>query len=401
MKNGNVDDFFDPQISGYQIDSREVFPGNLFFAVSGEKVDGHEFLSEVANKGAFGAIVSQRYRGPDFGLKLFFVESVEETLGEMAKRSLELAPVPVIGVTGSVGKTTTKDFIATLLGGKFRVGKTEKSRNTKLTLPLTVLNRDPKIDVLVLEMGMSEPGGIKRHVTIAPPTIAVVTKVALVHAENFSSGIEAIAEEKKEIFSQPNTKHRISNLSSDHTSFSLSDVAHFKDLPFIEEHFLYNLAAAVCVAKKMGLTDQEIALQVPKLSLPKMRFERVEKKGVLFINDAYNAGPESMKAALTSIEKMRVKGKKIAILGSMKELGVFCETSHKEIGEFASKKVDLLFALDTKVLYDAFASSQKKGEHFICKQELLKRLKVVVNEGDLVLVKGSRVHKLETIIECF
>ncbi len=389
------------QVSGYQMDSRLVRSGDLFFAIVGEKSDGHDFLEKVASKGASGAVVSKNYLGPSYGLKLLRVDNVGESLREMARISLKKAPVPVIAVTGSVGKTTTKDFIATLLEAKYRVGKTVGSQNSKLTLPLTILNRASDIEVLILEMGMSEMGDLKRLISIAPPTIAVLTKVALVHAVSFPGGLAEIAKAKAEIFSHPETKIAISNQAKEHIPFSSKDVLHFSELPFKEDHFLHNLAAAVCVAKKMGLSEAQILSQIPKLTLPKMRFERIEKRGVLFINDAYNAGPESMKAALKSVQKIKAKGKKIAVLGSMKDLGDFCEQSHEQVGLYAGEVVDhlLAFGVEAEMLFKAFLESKKPAEFFLEKDLLKKRLKEIINEGDVVLVKGSRSLQMEQVIE--
>lgn len=392
---------FDIQVSGYQIDSRSVRAGDLFFAITGNKSDGHTFLKEVAGKGAFGAVVSRGYKGPDYGLKLLRVDDVGDTLREFARVSLKQNPVPVIAITGSVGKTTTKDFIATLLEAKFRVGKTEESQNSKLTLPLTILNRPSDSEVLVLEMGMSQRGDLKRLVSIAPPTIAVLTIVALVHAASFPGGLAEIAKEKEEIFSHPETKIKISNQRKEHIPFSSKDVEDFPNIPFEEDHFLHNLAAAVCVAKKMGLSKEEIFSQLPKLTPPKMRFERALKRGVLFINDAYNAGPESMKAALKSVQKIKAKGKKIAVLGAMKELGLFCKESHSQVGLYAGEIVDHLLAFgdEAEVLFNAFLESKKPAEFFLCPKALKERLKEIINEGDVVLVKGSRALEMERIIE--
>ena len=221
-------------VSGYRIDSRRILPGELFFALKGEKVDGHAFLGSVKEKGGVAAIVSKEYRGSDCGLILLRVESVEESLQSLARSFLEESKTKVIGVTGSVGKTTTKDFIATLLGKKFKTAKSFASYNTKLTLPMTILNLEGNEEALVLEMGMSEPGDIKRLVEIAPPDIAVLTKVALAHTAFFPGGIEEIAKGKAEVFSHPKTRFAVAaypffqefgecGISAEKVSFSLDE----------------------------------------------------------------------------------------------------------------------------------------------------------------------------------
>lgn len=379
------------QVSGYQIDSRQVSSGNLFFAIKGERNDGHDFLAEVRSRGAWGAVVSKAYAGPDFGLQLIRVDDVGDSLREMARKSIECSSIQIVGVTGSVGKTTTKDFIATLLEGKVRVGKTLESQNSKLTLPLTVLNRARDAEILVLEMGMSEMGDIARLVDIAPPDVAVLTKVGLAHAAYFPGGVEEIARGKLQIFSHPKTKLAI--VDHDYALPCKTEIFSCTDWPiFKEEHLNHNFAAAVKVARYFGMTEDEIRARIPLMRLPKMRFERFEKNGILFINDAYNANPESMKAALMSLQSMKAR-KKIAVLGSMKELGKFSEAAHQEVGALALTTVDHLLVMgeETKLM---------GGEFFENHESLAVRLKEIMREGDLVLVKGSRSMCMEKVL-CF
>ena len=192
-------------MSGYQIDSRKIEPGNLFFALKGERSDGHKHLRDAVSKGAVGAVVSKGYQGPDFGLILIPVEDVVSSLQELARYFMRECRSKVIGITGSVGKTTTKEFLATLLSGKYKIAKTYLNYNTKLTYPITLLNREGDEDVLVVELGMTEPGDIGRLVNIAAPNIAIVTKIAFVHAANFQGELSEIAKYKTEIFSDPKT----------------------------------------------------------------------------------------------------------------------------------------------------------------------------------------------------
>lgn len=421
----------DIQVTGYQIDSRDIGVGDLFFALKGEKNDGHDFLKQVREKGAVGAVVSSQYRGPDYGLILLPVNDVADSLRFLAREFLLGAEVRIVGITGSVGKTTTKDFVASLLEGKYRVCKTLQSQNSKLTLPLTVLNRTGDEEVLVLEMGMSEPGDIRRLVEIAPPDIAVVTKVGYAHASFFPGGLPEIAKGKSEIFSHPKTRLAIMDhdflsfspeVFSDKWSFSVSNrdadyyLSSFEnrvlvdekgvrayqfDIPFEQEHILHNFLAAVSVARAMNMNWNEIDLRIGFLSSPKMRFEQVEIDGVHFINDAYNANPESMRAALQGLPKPKDGAKRIAVLGSMKELGDLSNELHQEIGRFAQRLIDHLFVMGEEAipLFDAFQDAKKPAEFFMDHQSLAIRLKEIMNVGDVVLVKGSRSMKMETIID--
>lgn len=424
----------DIQVSGYQIDSRLVQLGDLFFAMKGERVDGHRFLAEAKERGAVGAVVSKGYSGPDFGLELLAVEEVAASLQELARFSLKSAKLQIVGVTGSVGKTTAKEFLATLLEGKFRVGKNVSSYNTKLTFPLTILNRRGDEEVLVLEMGMSEPGDIRRLLEIAAPDIALVTKVALSHAAFFPGGLSEIAKGKGEIFSHPKTRcaifyhgfhqfpEEMENIKAEKVSFSLEERgadyflsphegrfcidergvrAYQFDPPFKQPHILHNLLAAAAVARQLKMEWDEINRQLSQLQLPKMRFEQFDKGGISFVNDAYNANPESMRAALASLPEPKEGGKRIAVLGSMKELGSFSEEAHREVGRAAQKTIDHLLVLGEEAapLCEAFQEVKKPGEWFSDPRSLAERLTALMSPGDVVLVKGSRSMKMETIFE--
>lgn len=422
------------QVVDYQIDSRIVGEGTLFFALKGEKTDGHFFLAEAKQKGAVAAVVSKSYEGLGHGLILLPVEDVLLALQQLAQKFLSLNTPKIVGVTGSVGKTTVKDFITTLLESKYRVYKSFSSYNTQLTLPISLLNRKGDEEILVLEMGMSEPGNIRKLIEIAPPDIAVLTKLGLAHAEFFPGGITDIAKEKAEIFSSSKLKtaifyhefyhfpELISSIHAEKLSFSLgtrtSDYflswsegkyvidergvrAYQLDLPFNQTHVLHNFLAAVSVARSLKVEWDEIHLAVSRLELPKMRFELFERKEVTFVNDAYNANPESMRAALANLPEPKKNGKRIAILGTMKELGTFSKSAHEEIGLFAQAHVDHLLVLgeEAKPLCESFLEVKKPAEFFISHQSLAKRLMQLMSPGDVVLIKGSRSMKMETLLD--
>jgi UDP-N-acetylmuramoyl-tripeptide--D-alanyl-D-alanine ligase len=199
--------------SAFAVDSRKVVPGALFFALKGEKTDGHNFLREAAQRGAWAAVVEKSCQKESFGLELLRVDNVLENLHSRAREAVQerkkKGPLTVLGITGSVGKTTTKEFAATLLKGKYRVAKTEKNQNSQIGLPLAILNLDlAEAEVLVLEMGISRMGEMEKLVQIAAPEIGLITKIALAHAAYFKSR-RAIFEEKSRIFE--GTKIRIFN----------------------------------------------------------------------------------------------------------------------------------------------------------------------------------------------
>ncbi len=417
------------QVTGYQIDSRRIEPGELFFAIRGAKTDGHQFLQDVASRGGLGAVVSQGYEGPDFGLILLKVLDVVESLQALARELMLDSKAQIVGVTGSVGKTTTKEFIATLLEGKYRVGKTHLNYNTKLTYPITLLNRSGEEEVLVVELGMTEPGDIGRLVQIAAPDVGVLTKVAYAHGGNFERGFFDIAKYKAEIFSHPRTKkcifdhalyaypEAIQQIHGEKISFSLSERtadyflspeffvdergvrAYQVDPPYKPAHLLHDFLASISVARQLKMEWDEIKKQIPYLKLPKMRFEEIEKEGILFINDAYNANPESMKAALSHLPEPKEGGKRIAVLGMMVDMGEAHDQVHREVGQFAQKFVDHLLVLGKEAapLYEAFQEVQKPAEQYYDFEALTERLKSLMRPGDVVLVKASRCVEMEKL----
>ncbi len=419
------------QVSGYQIDSRNIQPGELFFALPGQKVDGHKFLAQAKMRGAIGAVVNHSYQGPDHGLILLPVEDVLASLQGLARRLMQECRSKVVGITGSVGKTTTKEFAATLLEGKFRVGKTHLSYNTKLTYPITLLNRMGDEEVLVVELGMTEPGDIGRLVEIAAPDLALITKITFVHFSHFEKGISDIAKYKAQIFSHERTKkcifdhefyqfpESLANVRGEKLSFSSKDNAadyflapdyfvhekkrktHQLIPPHQQSHFLHDFIAAISIAREMNMEWGEIAEQVPLLKLPKMRFEKIEKDGVLFINDAYNANPESMKAALSHLPEPQNGGKRIAVLGMMVDLGSQHERLHREVGAFAKEHIDHLLILGKEPLpiLEAFQEGPKPAEQYFDFPSLAERLQSLMRPGDVVLVKASRCVEMEKLFQ--
>ena len=391
----------------FAIDSRQVRPGGLFFALRGEKVDGHRFLQDVAAKGALGAVVSSLYTGADFGLELLRVEDVQQTLQELAKSSFLKRKERVIGITGSMGKTTTKEFLATILEKKFRVAKTEGSQNTQLTLPLTVLNLQGEYDVLILEMGMSEKGQIARLVDIAPPDLAIVTRIA--PAGIVGGDLHEIAEAKAEIFSHMRTKWGIiSSQAAQFESilyagnvpkwiygpdgdFSLKELE--IKLPFEAEHLKENALGAIAAARYLGLSWYEIECGVRELKPYERRFEKIEKDGITFIQDCYNANPDSMSAALKNLPKPQGEGRVIGILGAMADLGRYSAHYHKRVGMVAKEHLDYLFSIGKE------AEGFMGAEHFSDLAEIKKRLETFLRPGDVVLIKGSNGLKLWEILE--
>ncbi|MBS0620040.1 MAG: UDP-N-acetylmuramoyl-tripeptide--D-alanyl-D-alanine ligase [Verrucomicrobia bacterium] len=417
-------------------DSRLAEAGSLFFALSGNTVDGHDFLQMAAEKGAIAAVVAKSYMGPNFGLDLLFVPDVLRALQLLASKVQEGRAQKVIGVTGSVGKTTVKEFIATLLGKKFRVAKTPGNANSQVSVPLSVLNAAGDEEVFVAEMGMSQPGEIARLVKILPPDIAVITKIALAHAQSFPDGLEGIAKAKAEILSHPKTRLALINeqawhfaqvrnaASMPHLTYAVGGSAlqcnyslgkegeycyllekgipspKFR-LPFQADHLAENLTGALAVVRQLGMTWEEILPYVDGMTPYHRRFEQVVRDGVLFIDDSYNANPTSMRAALENLPTPKGNGRRIAVLGSMMELGEHSEVSHYEIGRLALSTVDHLicFGQECLPMVELFQRAGRPIDFFLEFSELKQRVFEVVGEEDVVLLKGSNSKKLWQILE--
>ena len=424
-------------IRGFSVDSRCIEPGFVFFALPGNKVDGHTFLQEVFDKGAIAAVVSSdRASGSD--LVLISVDDVLLSLHRLARDFVASQSSRIVAITGSVGKTTTKEFCASLLSSRYTVFKTPGNANSQIGLPLSLLNQSSLPEICILEMGMSGLGQIARLVGIAPPELAVITKIAPAHLEFFSEGLSGIAKAKSEICLHPLTKHAIINSQASvfdvivnsgeySTTFYSADpnarypctqyLCHQKDasvcildakeqspwivVPFTESHWIENFMAAALVARYFGISWKEIQEVAAHLPVIERRFERVEKSGIVFISDCYNANPVSMKAALSSLPRPAVGGRVVAVLGHMVELGEYSFLFHEDIGFFAADYVDHLFCLGEKCipLKNAFAQSGKGACIFYDIDEMKKQVFAYLHAGDVVLIKASNSVGLWRLLE--
>jgi UDP-N-acetylmuramoyl-tripeptide--D-alanyl-D-alanine ligase len=425
------EEFFESSSQAFkcQFDSRKIEAGDVFFALKGEKADGHDYLDKASSNGAKIAVVDKKYEGSSYGMKLYKVDDVLETMQVLAEKMLRKKTIKVIGITGSVGKTTTKEFAYTLLSENFSICKSPKNFNSQIGLPLSILNfqyKDSNEDIALLEMGMSEKGEMKKLSNIVKADIVLITKVGLVHAGNFDS-LEDIMYEKSQIFNEK-TKVKIVNYElvefkqffqkDDCITYSIKDKAADYFLcvntnrvlirnkngleirPFktciTETHLLENLLASYVLARELKMTHSDIEKRFSFLKTEPMRFEKIKANGILFIKDCYNANSISMKAALENLPD--VTGKKIAVLGEMKELGKFSKQEHEMIGEIASEKIEVLlcYGKECKYMIEKF---NLKDNAFLFENlnDLIDKLKRIMKKGDLVLVKGSRSLELERI----
>ncbi|AAP05610.1 UDP-N-acetylmuramoyl-tripeptide--D-alanyl-D-alanine ligase [Chlamydia caviae] len=424
------------KISGVAIDSRQVRPGDLFFALSGQCTDGHRFLKHAAQAGAVAAVVSKDYCGDSFGLELIIVNDPTEALKEAGENQSHLFQGTIVGITGSIGKTTTKVFANTFLSSVYKVYASPKSYNSQLTVPLSLLMADGNEDFIILEMGVSEPGNMKDLLSIVEPEVAVITNVVDQHAMNFSDkGIQGIAEEKGRILQNSRVQllpkdspwypHFIKQASSSEKfSFAFhNETADFyykairKDSVIISTpegdidfaiSFPYqpaysNLLISLSLAWLLEVPVDRIVHSCCDLQLPPMRFEQSMRNGIQVINDAYNACPEAMIAALDAIPHPSESGKIILILGHMAELGNYSEEGHTIVAKKALSKASIIFFIGEKWLpiqhvlnYGSCEVSFHPSAQGI--EEILKK---VVQQGDIVLLKGSRSLALESLLSCF
>lgn len=421
-------------VTGYTVDSRTVGPGQLFFALRGMRVDAHAFLDQVASAGALAAVVDRAYQGPDFGLVLIPVDDVVAALQALAREVLVQRRPIVIAITGSVGKTTTKEFARAFLASTYRTVASPGNQNSQVGLPLTILNHtDGTEEVLVLEMGMTLPGQITQLLTIAPPDIALITSVALVHAGNFPN-LEAIASAKGEILTSPQTSlgilprevcdfDRLRQLGScrkrsyttteQEADYRLVASEHGLQvvtadqehtigvLPVMGQHNRHNLLAAVALARELKVSWEAIRATVPTLSLPERRLQMIKKSGITFINDSYNAPPVGVQAALASLPQPCAGGRRIAVLGPMPDLGQFSAACHQQVAEYALGTVDQMFCLgaECQPIYETWASVGRPVDWFLEPARLAEALRQTLREGDVVLIKGENVRQMWRLLE--
>lgn len=424
---GNLLNFplqIDGNISGVEVDSRLVKKETAFFALPGLKTDGHDFLKEAVANGASCLVVKKSYTGPNFGKPLIFVDDPMDALQNLSATLLSMRKSKIIAITGSVGKTTTKDFLTTILKERFTVSKTIGNANSQTGVPLTILNHtEGNEDFLIVEMGMDRPGQISKLISACPPDFAILTQVALAHSCNFES-LKEIAFEKAEIFKHPKTQFCLINQEIEHFdqivqlgsckkySFSTKNSEadfYFDDFNISKEglklanHHYQNLTAALGLSTLLGVSKEEINLALPKLALPERRFEIVERRGITFINDSYNASEISILAALEALPLKKPGTKKVAVIAEMLELGKFSVNCHLNVAKKALKHVDSMFLLGNECLpiYEHWKENNRPVDFFLDRSLLVKSLKENLVAGDICLLKGSSANQLWKILEEF
>ena len=422
-------------------DSRNPDPGALFIPLVGERFDGHAFLNEALEGGAAGCF-TQRERESYLPGKFYIkVGSTQKALRDLARHYKQKFRIPFVAVTGSVGKTTTKDMVAAVLGERFKVLKTEGNFNNEGGLPLTLLRLNSNHEICVVEMGMNHFGEIEYLSSIVEPDVAVITNIGDSHIENLGSR-ENILKAKCEIFSHMDPKkgyvilngddplleplraslpfqsvlvgtaegldYRATGVESDgeksvrchvRTPRSGFDV----EIPALGNHMLYPTLTAAAVAEHFGMTGGEIARGVLRFAPTKMRMN-ILKRGdeITILNDAYNANPQSMRAAVEVLSKSG-GDYKIAVLGDMFELGPFAPTLHAGVGAYLGKAgIDCLVAVGelARHIYDA-AKDAMVPQVYWCetKEEAKPILAELVKPNSTILVKASRGMAFEELVD--
>lgn len=427
----------DVEITGVSTDSRATRSGDIFFALVGENSDGHAYVGVAIENGAAAAVVSRTVESSG---RIIRVPDTLAALGDLAMWHRRRFDVRVVGVTGSVGKTTTKEMIAQVLSRRLSVLKNVGNFNNEIGVPLTIFRLEPEHDVLVQEMAMRLPGEIAELAEIARPDIGVITNVGLSHIERLGSR-DAIAAAKAELLEMLPTDG-IVVLNADDAYFDYlsdkapCDVASYGitrgdiraegirldaagrptftvaiggvrfdvSLPVVGEHNVLNALAAVAVGLSFGLPVEEIVLGLESFVPPDKRANIFESKGKYKIfDDTYNANPASMNAALRTLASMN-GGRKVAVLGDMLELGDYAVAAHREIGKLAAESGITLLVTVGELGREIGAGARDAGfagdiREYDTSEAAGAAVRGEVGRGDLVLVKGSRGMRMENVVE--
>ena len=423
------------EASNVVIDSRQVTKDSLFVAIKGARVDGHKFIPQVIENGALCAIAE--VRPEDESLPYILVDSSVQALKDIAEHYRRSLDIKVVGISGSVGKTSTKEMIASVLEQKFHVLKTDGNFNNQIGLPLTVFRIREEHQIAVLEMGISEFGEMERLAKIARPDICVITNIGYAHLENLKTR-DGILKAKTSMFKFMNPEGTVIlngdddklitvdsvhgqkpvffGLSKDHPYFAddIKDqglegteaVFHTPDSTFSSHifvpgsHMVYNALAGIAVGRLLGMNDEEIAAGIAALRPVAGRNNLIKTDSLAIIDDCYNANPASMKASLDVLSK--ANGRKVAILGDMFELGEEEKEMHREMGAYAAQlKIDQLVCigeLSKNMAEGAKDSESTTVSWFATKKDFFDKIDTIIKKGDTILVKASHGMEFPEIV---
>lgn len=438
--NDEVLAFGDTVVSGISIDTRSILQGDLFVPFRGEQANGHKFVQQAFEKGAGASLWQKDEPNPPAGVPLLFVDDPEIALQQMASAYRSEHKAKFVGITGSNGKTSTKDILAGTLAPFFKVQKTIGNFNNQLGLPITILQLDEDTDVAVLEMGMSGFGEIEFLTKLARPHMTVITNIGEAHMQDLGSRA-GIAKAKFEIMQgmqadgilfydgdEPLLQELVrqeKNLNAQSFGLQSSNLLYAENieatvagssftthgamegeffLSVLGKHQVKNTLIAMLIAQNLGLCDEQIRESLKHVALTDMRMQQVEgSNGALFINDAYNAAPTSVKAAIQFIASSTIRPEKWLVLGDMLELGLDEQSFHEGLAqEIHANQISYVCLYGPRMgyLYDVL-KTRFDAEHLLYTQDdytpIIEKLQQA-SQASIVLLKGSRGMKLETIL---
>ena len=430
-------------VRGVSTDSRTVQPGELFFALIGPNHDGHNFIVEALRRGAVGAVVSRRESATEEATDAGIIIAVDDTtaaLGRLAAYHRRQLAAQIVAVTGSNGKTTTKDMIHAVLSAASKGRCSPRSFNNHVGVPLTLLSAEGSDEYLVVEIGTNAPGEVHALSQIARPDVAVITGISPTHLEGLTS-IEGVAEEKASLL-RSLRRGGLAALNVDHPalvrhlpdnedhwrqvgfgfaegadlratdvrtvtdgiSFRVNDKFEVR-LNMLGRHNAVNALAAVAVGRRFGLEHEQIAQALATVSTPSMRLQLERIGPITVINDAYNANPESVSSALEVLTELPATGRKVAVLGDMLELGEQSRALHVELGRRVGRSgLQLLIAVGEYAEVVSRAAARDAGDRLEVRRfadvgDAMDRIAGMLAPADLVLVKASRALELERLME--
>ena len=426
-------------LTGVSTDTRKIKNGELFLAIKGEKFDGHSFILDAVAKGAGGVLVQEggitnaNFKLPD--ISFISVSDSIRALGDIGNFHRSRFNIPVIGITGSNGKTTTKEMAAAILNKKFNALKNFGTENNNIGVPLTLMRLNGEHNIAVLEMGTNHLGEIRRLSEIARPTIAVITNIGPSHLE-YLEDTDTVLKAKAEILEHMSNDSKLIlnaddeylktiktnlrtvwfgfnkeadfyadkiNLAPDGINFRLNEKWDIS-LGVLGRHSVYNALAAIAAAWDFGISIDDIRDALKEFRVPNMRMEVKRIGDIKIINDAYNANPQSMKQAIEALRDMTVEGRKILITGDMLELGTFSGRFHHLVGKQAAESgFDLIVAVGKLAEHVSNGAqeagmSQKKIKLCALTKEAREKVAKLIKKGDTILVKGSRAMRMEEIV---
>ena len=415
-------------VLGITTDSREVQDGDLYIALKGERVDGHTFLDSVEDSNAAGALVSQG--NPNLNLQQILVDDPQTMIGKIANAWRRQFDIPLIGITGSNGKTSTKDLLAHVLSNTYNVHATEGNFNTTVGLPLTLLQLDYENSISIIEMGASSTGEIGALCKIAEPTHGMITNIAPAHLEGFGS-IETIVHEKRALFQALENGIAFVNMADDRVAkmeisgesvtFGLTPDCDFPadihqendgsltlildahEIPTGSQNlsFIKNSIAVTAMAITLDVDWKDVIERIQSFSPPSGRCQVKQFEDVTIIDNTYNANLISSLAALDYLKAFAGNGRRIFVFGDMFELGPTSHEQHRQVGEKCTElELDGVFTLGENTVYtDSVINNDIDHQHFESHDAMIDSLKEMVHSGDKILFKGSRGMAMEKVIK--